>query len=65
MPRSVAHLEWPGAAQVDAHRARARAALRNLILSMLSKTGVSVPAARESFAFDYRAAIHPVTGRVL
>ena len=48
-----------------AHRTGARAALRNLILSMLSKTGVSVPAARESFAFNYRAAIQAVTGRVL
>jgi hypothetical protein len=45
--------------------ARALAALRNLGLALLSKTGVSVPAAREGFAFDCRAAILAVTGWIL
>lgn len=47
--------------------ARALAALRNLILALLhkSKTGLSMPAARETFAADPHAAIRAVTGRIL
>lgn len=45
--------------------ARALAALRNLVLSMLSSTGVSVPAAREAYACDRSAALQAVTGRIL
>ena len=45
--------------------ARALAALRNLVLSMLSSIGASVPAAREAYACDRSAAINAVTGRIL
>ena len=45
--------------------ARALAGLRNHVLSMLRGSGVSVPAARETFAADSRAAIQAVTGRIL
>lgn len=45
--------------------ARALAALRNLVLSLLRLTGVSVPAAREAYACDRSAALQVVTGRIL
>jgi predicted transposase YbfD/YdcC len=45
--------------------ARALAALRNLVLSMLRATEVSVPAAREAYACDRSAALQAVTGRIL
>jgi predicted transposase YbfD/YdcC len=45
--------------------ARALAALRNLVLSMLRSTDASIPAAREAYACDRSAALHPVTGRIL
>lgn len=45
--------------------ARALAALRNLVLAMLRSTGVSVPAARETYAAHPSAALRAVTGRIL
>ena len=64
-------LHWRRDASMNEDRCRVRAGgralagLRNLILSMLSKTGTSVPAARESFAADPSSAIRAVTGRIL
>ena len=64
-------LHWRRDVSMNEDRCRVRAgahalaALRNLVLSILSKTGASVPAARETFAFDYRAAIKAVTDRIL
>ena len=64
-------LHWRRDVSMNEERCRVRAgahalaALRNLVLSILSKTGASVPAARETFAFDYRAAIKAVTDRIL
>jgi predicted transposase YbfD/YdcC len=45
--------------------ARALVALRNLVLAMLRSTGVSVPAARETYAAQPSAALHAVTSRIL
>ena len=45
--------------------ARALAALRNLVLSLIRARGLSVPAARENFREDRAEAIAIVTGRIL
>jgi Transposase DDE domain len=41
------------------------AALRNLVTSMIRKTGASIPEARENFREDRAEAIKAVTGRIL
>ena len=64
-------LHWRRDVSMNEDRCRVRAgarplaALRNLVLAMLRNTGSSVPAARETFAADFRSAIHAVTGRIL
>ena len=45
--------------------ARALAALRNLVLSIIRSNGLSVPEARENFREDRAEAIAVVTGRIL
>ena len=45
--------------------ARVMATMRNLVLSMLRGSKVSVPAARENYAADAASAIAAVTGRIL
>ena len=45
--------------------ARVMASMRNLVLSMLRGSKVSVPAARENYAADAASAIAAVTGRIL
>ena len=46
-------------------RARALAALRNLVLHLIRSRGMSVPEARENFREDRAEAIAAVTGRIL
>jgi hypothetical protein len=64
-------LHWRRDVSMNEDRCRVRAgarplaALRNPVLSMLRNTGIAVPAARENYAADYRAAIEAVTGRIL
>ena len=41
------------------------AAVRNLVLSMIRKAGLSIPQARENFREDRAEAIKAVTGRIL
>jgi predicted transposase YbfD/YdcC len=45
--------------------ARALAALRNLVLSLIRSNGLSVPEARENFREDRAEAIALITGRIL
>jgi len=45
--------------------ARPLAALRNLALSLIRKTGIPIPEARENFREDRAEAIKTVTGRIL
>ena len=45
--------------------ARPLAALRNLAVSLLRKSGVPIPEARENFREDRAEAIKTVTGRIL
>jgi len=45
--------------------ARALAAIRNLVLSLIRARGLSVPEARENFREDRAEAIAVVTGRIL
>jgi predicted transposase YbfD/YdcC len=45
--------------------ARALAAIRNLVLSLIRARGLSVPEARENFREDRAQAIAVVTGRIL
>lgn len=45
--------------------ARPLAAARNLALSLLRKTGIAIPEARENFREDRAEAIKAVTGRIL
>ena len=44
---------------------RALSALRNLVLSLIRASGMSVPEARENFREDRAEAIAAVTGRIL
>ena len=41
------------------------AAVRNLVISMIRKAGLSIPQARENFRKDCAEAIKAVTGRIL
>jgi hypothetical protein len=45
--------------------ARPLAALRNLALSLIRKSGIPIPQARENFREDRAEAIKTVTGRIL
>ena len=45
--------------------ARARAALRNLVLGLIRSRGLSVPQARENFREDRAEALAVVTGQIL
>ena len=45
--------------------ARPLASLRNAALGLIRKTGLSTPAARETFAADRAGALQAVTGRIL
>ncbi|MGH6856603.1 MAG: transposase [Methylocella sp.] len=45
--------------------ARALACIRNLVLAIIRRAGLSVPEARDNFREDRQAAISAVTGRVL
>ena len=45
--------------------ARVMATMRNLVLSMLCRSKVSVPAARENYAADRVSALEAVIGRIL
>ena len=45
--------------------ARVMATMRNLVLSMLRGSKVSVPAARENYAADSGSALEAVMGRIL
>ena len=45
--------------------ARPLAALRNLALSLIRKSGIPIPQARENFREDRAEAIKAVTGRIL
>jgi hypothetical protein len=56
---------------MDEDRCRSRAAgrglaaIRNLVLSLIRSTGLSVPEARENFREDRAEAVAVVTGRIL
>jgi hypothetical protein len=64
-------LHWRRDVSMNEDRCRVRAgarplaSLRNLALAMIRKTGLSTPAARETFAVDRAATLHAVTGRIL
>lgn len=64
-------LHWRRDVSMNEDRCRVRAgarpfaSLRNLALALISKTGLSTPAARESFAADPAATLHAVIGRIL
>ena len=64
-------LHWRRDASLNEDRCRVRAGarplatLRNHVLSMLDRTGLSIPAARETFAADHTATINTVTRRIL
>jgi hypothetical protein len=64
-------LHWVRDVSMDEDRcrvragARALAALRNLVLSLIRARGLSVPAARENFREDRAQTIAVVTGRIL
>jgi predicted transposase YbfD/YdcC len=45
--------------------ARVMAGLRNLVLAMLRRSKISIPAARENFAADYHSAIQAVMRGIL
>ncbi len=64
-------LHWRRDVSMNEDRCRVRAgarpfaSLRNAALAILGKTGLSTPAARETFAADRSAALQAVTGRIL
>jgi predicted transposase YbfD/YdcC len=64
-------LHWRRDVSMNEDRCRVRAgarplaSLRNLALAMIRKTGLSTPAARETFAADTKATLTVVTGRIL
>lgn len=64
-------LHWRRDVSMNEDRCRVRAgarpfaSLRNLALTLLRGSGLSVPAAREAYAADWSAALHAVTGRIL
>lgn len=64
-------LHWRRDVSMNEDRCRVRAgarpfaSLRNLALALMARTGLSTPAARETFAADRSAALHAVTGRIL
>ena len=64
-------LHWRRDVSMNEDRCRVRAgarpfaSLRNAALALIRKTGLSTPAARETFAADRSAALQAVTGRIL
>jgi len=64
-------LHWRRDVSMNEDRCRVRtgarpfAAIRNVTLTMLKTTGMSVPAARETYAADSAKALAAVTGRIL
>jgi hypothetical protein len=64
-------LHWVRDVSMDEDRcrvragARALAAIRNLVLSLIRARGLSVPEARENFREDRAEAVAVVTGRIL
>lgn len=64
-------LHWVRDVSMDEDRCRSRAAgrglaaIRNLVLSLIRSTGLSVPEARENFREDRAEAVAVVTGRIL